>query len=138
MSSITLRMYMRSGRSMGGSLQSWGDGAVDAARRQMKREGRNILAVSKAFVPILTGSLINSGRVETPTPTARQSKVLVVYGGQSTPHSVDYSVDQHENMSYRHINGGQAKYLFEPAQPFKPGMPKRVASAIQTDLLLGR
>jgi len=70
-----------------------------------------VMARSKAeFVPVKTGALRDSGRVEPPQhPQYRNTSVDAVYGGGA----VTYALEQHETPWYRHPVG-QWKYLEQP------------------------
>lgn len=73
---------------------------LGAARASALREtGRFILDRSRQRAPRQTGALIASARSEVAGDTVR-----VIYGAP-------YARMQHENLRYRHPNGGQARYL---------------------------
>ena len=67
---------------------------------------QRIFQRSKELVPVRTGALRDSAVIESGIrggmPTAN-----ITYGGGS----VDYALKVHEDLSMRHPNGGQAKYL---------------------------
>lgn len=44
-----------------------------------------------------------------------------------------YAVRQHEELSYNHPNGGEAKYLEKPANSFMPTLEAIVAAAIRRE-----
>jgi len=81
------------------------------------RAAKDIMLISKSqFVPIKTGALLGSGRVEK-TKRGKSFEILMKYGGPP-----DYAVAVHEqNKNYR--NGRQWKYLETPAKSF-PYMEK--------------
>ena len=77
------------------------------------RAGKDIMLISKSeFVPIETGALMGSGRVEKEGLPGGKFQVLMKYGGPP-----DYAVAVHEvDKNYR--NGRQWKYLETPAKQF--------------------
>jgi len=87
---------------------------ADAAEHALVQVARRLLADSKAFVPVLTGALKDSGKVEI-FPTLKQavSMVRVVY-------DLEYAERQHE-IPYNHPSlgfFGAARYLTKPLEMF--------------------
>lgn len=84
-----------------------------AAQNELLLGAQQILQDSQALVPVDTGALKSSGEVIDQGDT-----VIINYGDDSIGAggipSREYALDQHENLSYYHPNGGQAKYLEEP------------------------
>ena len=78
-----------------------------------ERAGKDIMLISKSeFVPIKTGELMGSGRVEKVRAPQGGFEILMKYGGPP-----DYAVAVHEvDRDYR--NGRQWKYLETPAKQF--------------------
>jgi len=83
----------------------------EVKRRQ--REGRNrglrkgaehLLAVADPLVPVEEGTLVRSG---TASVDEAKGQAAVSYDGP-------YAVRQHEELTWRHDPGKQAKYLEEP------------------------
>lgn len=86
-----------------------------AARRAMlkaleKEAWRIIWTAQNSYVPILTGDLKDSGHV-IPHPGQFPS-VEFGFGGKARA----YAVVQHEEESFYHPRGGQAKYLSVPVE----------------------
>lgn len=80
-------------------------------------EGEVILQRAEGFVPVETGALRDSGRVEDPVHERYRVSVDVVFGNQE----VQYAWVVHEDMQTRREDG-IAKYLEMPAvQEFSPG-----------------
>lgn len=76
----------------------------EAARVGTKQAGDLVVERAREIVPFDEGTLSNSG-------TAEAHKLLAV---TEVSFNMDYAVDQHENLFYRHPNGRQAKYLENP------------------------
>jgi hypothetical protein len=73
----------------------------DAAAAGLKEAAEHILGVSNSRVPIEEGTLERSGAVEV------DDSALEAQIGYDTP----YAVRQHEELTWRHDPGRQAKYL---------------------------
>lgn len=76
--------------------------AVDAA-------GNVILAASQPLVPVDTGDLKDSGKVENDGP----HKVRVSYE-RSSPEGYNVAVRQHEDATLNHPGGGEDHFLSKP------------------------
>lgn len=95
-------------------------------------EAQTILNDSKDLVPFLTGALSSSGRVHDPFRVGEKVAVEITYGGASGGGSmVNYAIEQHQNEFYRHAEGRQAYYLFQPALEHLEGMEKRLAGYVE-------
>ena len=75
-----------------------------AAMKGLRKLGEEILTEAKELCPVDSGTLRQSGSVRA------NSKNKTVEISFNTP----YALKQHEEMSYNHPNGGQAKYLEQP------------------------
>lgn len=75
-----------------------------AAMKGLRSLGEVILTEAKELCPVDSGTLRQSGSVRA------NSKNKTVEISFNTP----YALKQHEEMSYNHPNGGQAKYLEQP------------------------
>lgn len=108
------------------------------ARRAMgaalRAEAERIMAASKRLVPVDTGALRASGRVEGPVWGGETVSVGLLYGGPAAP----YAVYVHENLAARHPTG-QAKYLEQPVNEATAGLGDRLAERLRRALeRLGR
>lgn len=85
----------------------------NAAEQALVEVAHALLADSRAFVPVLSGALIDSGRVEVvPSLLDAINVVRVVYGNEGVP----YAIRQHEEP-FRHPSlgfTGRALYLARP------------------------
>ena len=89
-------------------------------RRGVRLAAEMILKESRKIVPVKTGFLRDSGYVEV-TGEGFRSKADVGY-------SAHYAIYQHENLTYRHRPGQQAKYLSSVI--LRRGMQKRILKII--------
>jgi len=123
----------------GGSLQSvllmQLERGISRAEHEMVSSGQELLILSNPEVPVDTGALASSGGVEGPIREGDKSSVEVFYGddnvfnpehGKATS---TYAQDQHENLSYRHINGGKAHFLTNPLDVMRDGIVQRISRA---------
>ena len=122
---------------------SWSQSGGDAMQRRLRqlgtqlshnaglalyRQGEAIMTRSKAeFVPVKTGALKASGRVNPPQSTGRGWTVDLVYGGPA----VNYALVQHETPWYRH-RVGQWKYLEQPMYEATATLLQQVAAEMVT------
>lgn len=81
----------------------------------MRAEAQRIMNESKKIVPVDTGALKTSGRVETPTVTATEIEVVIGYGGPAAP----YAEIVHEDPDAQHAPGKTFKYLEIPVMAAK-------------------
>lgn len=87
--------------------------AKEPPRAALRKGAFTILKTTRPLTPRKTGALVGSGQVLPVEQLGRgRFGATVQFGGQSIP----YTVRQHENMSYAHPNGGQAKFLTVGAQ----------------------
>lgn len=75
-----------------------------AAMKGLRKLGEVILKEAQDLCPVDYGKLRESGTVR----ASRKNKTVEI--SFNTP----YALKQHEEMSYNHPNGGQAKYLEQP------------------------
>lgn len=80
----------------------------------MEAAANEIMQTSKAiYVPVDTGALMATGRVDKPVQTKGSFRIEMKYGGDTLP----YAVNVHETI--RNYRGGrQWKYLETPAKNF--------------------
>lgn len=81
--------------------RAWFERTKIAARRGVELSLEHVLAESNKLVPLEEGTLEQSGRVLM-APDGAQGAVTY-----DTP----YAVRQHEDLTYKHLPGRQAKYL---------------------------
>jgi hypothetical protein len=99
-----------------------------AAARGLYKVANQIMTDSKRIVPILHGVLASTGYVAHPVITGSRVTVNLGYGGPAAP----YAVVQHENLSFHHKPGRQAKYLESPAIKRSKDIGAAVAGEIST------
>ena len=75
-----------------------------AALKGLRKLGEEILSEAQTLCPVDTGTLRRSGSVRA---SSADNTVKISF---NTP----YALRQHEEMSYNHPKGGQAKYLEQP------------------------
>jgi hypothetical protein len=85
--------------------------------------GHELVGRAAAIAPLEEGALSQSGRVE--------RAGLMVGVGFGTGPSAAYATKQHEDLTLRHINGRQAKYLEQPLSEFGPDLIKIVGLAVK-------
>lgn len=81
-----------------------------------------VAAESQGLVPVDTGALKASMRVDRPEVSRSVVAVSISYGGPAAP----YAEFVHENMNARHPRGGQAKFLETPVKRWQPKFVKAV------------
>ena len=101
-----------------------------AVLREVEREmtdlTTDLLARSKPLVPRDKSTLVRSGTREV-RRVGDRIEGTVTY---NTP----YAARQHEELSYRHPRGGQAKYLEQPLRAMVPEFESRLAAAMRRAL----
>lgn len=107
--------------------------AMPAARLEVKKEmyqfANEVLGVSLERVPMDTGALANSGRVEPPTDNGNEISVKLGYGGVA----VNYAWHVHENMNPNvrwSRPGSGPKYLEGPLKEVQDTFPGRIKDAV--------
>lgn len=118
------------------------DAALDATRRGLYEEANIIFNKSVRLVPFHYGTLAASGRVHEPVVEGRDVMVEITYGGPAASRNpkkpgevnVGYAEIQHENMSFRHAPGRQAKYLENPVKDATPTLGPKLAKRVEAIL----
>jgi hypothetical protein len=112
---------------MQGKMNEVATDMVHRFGRALYRKGEQIMARSKEeFVPVDTGVLKSSGRVEPPVMDGyHQWSVLLAYGGAAR----GYAIKQHETPWYNH-RIGQWKYLEQPLMEAVDGFAEDIAADI--------
>lgn len=104
-----------------------------AARKLQESAGalyelaQEVMADSEPLVPVDIGTLKQSGFVKKPVLTKDNASVEMGYGGQAS----DYALIQHEDLTFNHPNGGQAKYLEIPFLAMKAHFAEKLAAKIK-------
>jgi len=111
-------------------LSGTGSRARRGVEKGLYASGLIIMASSQEIVPVDTGALKGSGIVELPRWDGDTCVVELGYGGPAIP----YAWRQHEDLTYRHKDGQQAKYLEVPLLEDEPNILGRVADAIQVEM----
>lgn len=118
------------------------DAALDATRRGLYEEANIIFNKSVRLVPFHYGTLAASGRVHDPVVDGRDVMVEITYGGPAASKNpkkpgevyIGYAEIQHENMSFKHAPGRQAKYLENPVRDAQPTLGPKLAKRVEAIL----
>jgi len=105
----------------------WDGAAALAAIREGAATGlelgmEHLLGESNRLVPLDEGTLERSGRAQ----VDRAELVGAV------SYDTVYAIRQHEEMTWRHLPGRQAKYLEQPAHSEAPTIQAIIAESIRT------
>lgn len=123
--------------------------AMDAAGYEMSKIASEIIQDSKDnYVPVDTGNLKDSADFDDYQPNRGQTlaQIGMWYAGDITAEQIAhglnvnaklYALEQHENLSYRHHGGGQAKFLEIPFDKKFGEIRDRLAAAIREALGTG-
>ena len=95
-----------------------------AAARGLMLGAEHVLEEANRIVPIEESTLLKSGTPSVDVPTLRAA---VSY---DTP----YAVRQHEELTWQHDAGHQAKYLEQPLNSEKPKVELLIAREIKREL----
>lgn len=93
--------------SINQNIRSIEQNIINAVKRAVEDVALDLQGKSQLLAPIDTGDLRGSAST---TPVKKVGNVISCQVGFSQ----EYALKQHENMSYNHPRGGQAKYLEEP------------------------
>lgn len=123
-------------KKMKKALKEMPEIATKAIESALYQEAEKIMTDSKEnYVPVDTSNLKQSGTVLPPENKNGVITVEMGFGGLAE----DYALIQHENLEFKHPNGGQAKYLEVPfkksvsAAGFKIRIGQKVAKAIKAN-----
>jgi hypothetical protein len=100
-----------------------GSTTVTVLSQELYSEANEAFNKSQDLVPVDTGRLKSSGRVEMPVVTGNNVVVQIAYG-------TEYALPVHENLEAYHASPTQAKYLEQPVLAQINGMGDRIAKAI--------
>ena len=98
--------------------------------RALYDEANEIFYESQKIVPIDEGVLKSSGQVHAPHYSNQEIVVEITYGGAAK----GYALIQHENESYKHAAGKQARYLSDPVEDAIPSLDRNLADRIEAML----
>lgn len=94
------------------------------------QEGTAIISESQKIVPHEFGVLERSAYVAPPQKKVQQVTVEIGYG-------TEYALRQHEELSWQHRGGRQAKYLEQPLSKASSGWQQRIGKRIAALLKSG-
>lgn len=97
------------------------------------QEAKGIFDRSQAIVPVDTGALKRSGKLNKHLSSTTM-EVQITYGGPSTPRDVNYARFVHERLDVYHKPPTQAKFLEQPAVEAMNGMEDRLAAYVRARL----
>ena len=123
-----------------------------AVKAELYQFAEEVMAISKERVPVLTGALMNTGKVMPPTEDGTVVSVVMGYGDESAP----YALYVHEALEGQHpINpdwswakaaaagktiqwtrpGSGPKYLENPVKENQDKLPERIVRVYKDTLL---
>lgn len=89
-------------------------------------EANTVLNESKKIVPVATGALRASGKVDPPATDDGVTLVEISYGGAAAP----YALYVHEIPEYRHAAGKSFKFLEIPAMAHRDKFTRAVKERV--------
>ena len=107
--------------------------AAPAIRAEVAQElfvfGSEVMKASLLIVPVLTGALMSTGKVEPPDFQGDEVKVTLGYGDEA----VGYALYVHEDMSNVNFTrpGSGPKYLENPLKERQDKLPGRITEAVK-------
>jgi hypothetical protein len=113
-------------------LNSVKSGANEAAARGVYMGMQGAFRQSQREVPVKTGVLKNSGKLNEPVilgPT--KAEVSITYGGAATK----YAQKQHDDVTLNHPGGGKAHFIIDPVRDAVPAIKARMKQQLA---LLGK
>jgi hypothetical protein len=118
------------------------DGGEKILAQAMFAEANVVLNESKKIVPVATGNLRASGRVERPVTGNGEASVEITYGGAAAPyalivHEVPTNSGGRWGTGMRHAAGKSYKYLEIPVMAHKKKFVDAVRGRID-ELLKGK
>lgn len=110
------------------TLATAGLQGVRALKQALNEEGQIAFRNSQRLVPVDTGTLRRSGILLLAREKGSSMiEVVMGYGGAASA----YALKQHENLSYRHKEGQQAKYLEEPVKARQEKLSQNIQRRMQ-------
>lgn len=118
-----MRFKLRGQKELQAQLRQIAKGSTAEFGRALYAEVKQVeFPETQKLVPVKTGDLKASGRVEGPEIKGKQITVRIIY-------DMPYAMIVHENLEAFHPNG-QAKYVEQPLREAAPHLPSRVAKRI--------
>lgn len=111
--------------AFGRTLRALPEAALLGAAAGLYQEAEAIMTDSKEIVPFDLGVLSDSGFVD-PWRDGDTVYVMMGYGGAAAA----YALIQHEDLTLRHPNGREAKYLEKPLMARVPDMSSRIGEHV--------
>ncbi len=108
-------------------LSIGGPKTITTLGQALYREGATIFEESQDEVPVDTGNLRVSGKLEFPKIQGSEVVVDISYGGAAA----DYALAVHEDMERTYRNNKKSKYLEDPAKRRIRGMDSRLLGAVR-------
>lgn len=108
-------------------LAKAGDKAIPALKQALTEEAQLAFRESQRLVPVDTGTLRASGQVMTAKEVGNGVEIIMGYGGAASA----YAMRQHEDLSYKHREGKQAKYLEQPILARKEKLRANIVKRIE-------
>lgn len=110
--------------------------AKEAGKAILNRAAERIYRNSQQLVPVDTGALKRSAKIIRASTRKDSDKVTaaVQYGMAGAFRDVFYAVVVHEDLSAKHPNGGEAKFLEKPAVAEQANITNELAAAIKAAL----
>lgn len=97
--------------------------ARSASREGLRKAGEHLLAESAKQTPVREGILIGTGQV-----SVLDDHTTAVH------YNTDYAIRQHEELTWRHPQGGKAKYLEDPLNSERETLKALIASTVKDSL----
>jgi hypothetical protein len=118
------------------------EGLGPVIRRAVHSEATTVLNESKRLVPVRTGSLRRSGKVETPQTMGARTTVEVTYGGDAAPyalyvHEIPPNSGGRWGTGMTHKSGKTYKFLEIPANAHRDKFVRNVLERIADHLRKG-
>lgn len=103
--------------------------------RAMFAEANTVLNESKRIVPVATGNLRSSGKVENPVSTGSTTEVEITYGGAAAPyalyvHEIPPNSGGRWGTGNQHASGKSFKYLEIPVNAHRDRFVNNVLARI--------
>lgn len=130
--SVRVKVAFENAEQVRDTFKRLGDSAVMATARALYRAANEIMTDSKQnYVPFRLGTLMSSGYVAQPKIESSHKVVQHLgYGGAASA----YALVQHENLTYHHPGGRQAKYLELPAVRHSPQITSLITAELHEAL----
>lgn len=114
-------------------LRAAGEAGIRSAAAGLYAVGETTMTEAKRQVPVDLGALKGSGYVSLPEISGDSVTVELGFGGPAK----DYAVIQHEELGYRHPDGGKAKFLEDPLNQIAPASGELMARVARASLTAG-